>query len=80
MTVCSMKSNKGFVVGYKFGFNARLNAQQVNVDSDGSGFFIYSIGLSEFVPVNRMNRYSFIESRETGYRMYNIKGSWVGGD
>ena len=80
MTVCSMKSDKGFVVSYKFGFNARLNAQQVNVDSDGSGFFIYSIGFSKFVPVNTMNRYSFIESLETGRRMYHIKGSWVGGD
>ena len=56
MTVCSMKSNKGFVLGYKFGFNGRLNAQQVNVDSDGSGFFIYSVGFSEFVPVKKMNR------------------------
>lgn len=80
MTACSMKSNKGFILGYKFGFNGRLNAQQVNVDSDGSGFFIYSIGFSEFVPAKKMNRYSFIESLETGHRMYNIKGSWVGGD
>ena len=80
MAVCTMESNKGFVIGYKFGFNGRLNAKQVNVGSDGSGFFIYSIGFSEFVPVNRMSRYSFIESLETGRRMYNIKGRWVGGD
>lgn len=78
MTVCSMKSNKGFVLGYKFGFNGRLNAQQVIVNSDGSSFFIYSAGFSEFVPVKKMNRYSFIESLESGHRIYNIKGSWVG--
>lgn len=76
----TLKSEKGFILGYKFGFVGRLNAVEVRVCSDESGYFIYGVGFSEFVPAKKMNRYSFIESVETGHRMYNIKGSWVGGD
>ena len=76
----TLTSSKGFVLGYKFGFNGKLNACTVNISPDGSGFFIYSIGFSEFVPASKMKRYSFIESLETGHRLYNIKGRWVGGD
>lgn len=76
----TLASSKGFVLGYKFGFNGKLNACTVNVSPDGSGFFIYSTGFSEFVPASKMKRYSFIESLETGHRLYNSNGRWVGGD
>lgn len=76
----NLKSKDGFILGYKFGFVGRLNACEVRVCDDGSAYFIYSIGFSEFVPKSKMKRYSFIESIETGRRMYNVNGKWVGGD
>ena len=76
----TLKSDSGFILGYKFGFVGRLNAAEVRVCTDGSGYFIYGIGFSEFIPTKKMKRYSFIESLSTGRRLYNVNGKWVGGD
>lgn len=76
----TLKSEKGFILGYKFGFVGRLNAVEVRVCTDESGYFIYGVGFSEFVPAKKMKRYSFIESLSTGRRLYNVNGKWIGGD
>ena len=76
----TLKSKKGFILGYKFGFVGKLGAEEVRVCEDGSGYFTYGIGFSKFVPANKMKRYSFIESLSTGRRLYNVNGKWVGGD
>lgn len=74
-----LTSTKGFIIGYKFGFNGKLLASEIRIGYDGA-YATYLKGLVEFIPAKKLKRYSFIESIETGRRVYNLSTGWVGGD
>lgn len=74
-----LTSTKGFIIGYKFGFNGKLLASEFRIGDDGA-YATYLKGLVEFIPAKKLKRYSFIESIETGRRLYNLSTGWVGGD
>ena len=76
----TLKSNQGFILGYKFGFVGKLNAAEVRICTDNSGYFIYGVGFSEFISERKLKRYSFIESISIGRKLYNVGGKWIGGD
>lgn len=75
-----LTSTKGFIIGYKFGFNGKLLASEIRITDDGGAYATYLRGLVEFIPAKKLKRYSFIESIETGRRLYNLSTGWAGGD
>ena len=72
-----LSSDNGFIIHYKFGFNAKLNATTLKIYEDGTAMYTNSFGITTLIKKSRMDRYAFIESLTTGKKAFNVKGKWI---